>query len=100
MKIQTPLTLAAVLALTACSNMGSSPMATYSQSALPPTVQVPAASAVTLLPLTVQMAVVRLVKAVDVFKAGTELLAVTVPATPPSVITGAAPKDNVWATGR
>ena len=42
MKIQTPLTLAAVLALTACSNMGGSPMATYSQSALPPTVQVPA----------------------------------------------------------
>ena len=42
MQIQTPLPLAAVLALTACSNMGSSPMATYSQSALPPTVQVPA----------------------------------------------------------
>ena len=42
MKIQTPLTLAAVLALTACSNMGNSPMSTYSQSALPPTVQVPA----------------------------------------------------------
>ena len=42
MKIQTPLTLATVLALTACSNMGGSPMATYSQSALPPTVQVPA----------------------------------------------------------
>ena len=42
MKIQTPLTLAAVLALTACSNMGGSPMSTYSQSALPPTVQVPA----------------------------------------------------------
>ena len=42
MKIQTPLTLAAVLALTACSNMGNSPMSTYSQRALPPTVQVPA----------------------------------------------------------
>ena len=42
MDIRTPLTLAAVLALTACSNMGNSPMSTYSQSALPPTVQVPA----------------------------------------------------------
>ena len=42
MKIQTPLTLAAVLAQTACTNKGRSPKATYNQSDQPPTVQVPA----------------------------------------------------------
>ena len=42
MPVRTPLTLATALVLSACGHMGSSPMAPFNQSNLPPAVQVPA----------------------------------------------------------
>ena len=60
------------------------------------TLHVPAATAETAVPLTVQVSGVRLLNVVRPSTTAALLVALTVPAAPPTINTGAVPNTKVW----